>query len=69
METREWALVFFTIAAQMSVWSFVVWASCTSSLTRKAARRGGPPKRPRTTRIGPVLVLGLLASLLHLEPR
>ncbi len=35
METREWALVFFTIAAQMSVWSFVVWASCTSSLRAK----------------------------------
>ena len=67
METREWALVFFTIAAQMSVGAFVV----LGIVNFFAARKEGVEEADRLSdralvAIGPVLVLGLAASLLHL---
>ncbi|MCZ2098456.1 MAG: dimethyl sulfoxide reductase anchor subunit [Anaerolineae bacterium] len=67
METREWALVFFTIAAQMSVGSFVVLGIVHFFATRKAGIVEADRLSDRALlAIGPVLVLGLLASLLHL---
>jgi len=67
VETREWALVFFTIAAQMSVGAFVV----LGIVNFFAARKEGVEEADRLSdralvAIGPVLVLGLAASLLHL---
>jgi DMSO reductase anchor subunit len=67
MNVREWALVAFTIFAQMSVGAFVV----LGVIHWFAARRAGPDEADRLAdrallAIGPTLVLGMAASLLHL---
>ncbi len=67
MNTQEWALVAFTILAQMSVGSFLVLGIAHFF----AARKAGPVEADRLSdrallAIGPVLVLGLLASFFHL---
>lgn len=67
MNTRDWVLVVFTILAQMSVGSFVV----LGVVHFFAARRHGTEEADRLSdrallAIGPLMVLGLLASLLHL---
>lgn len=67
MNTHDWALVAFTILAQMSVGSFLVLGIAHFF----AARRAGPAEADRLSdralvAIGPVLVLGLLASFFHL---
>lgn len=67
MNVREWALIAFTILAQMSVGSFLVlgivhyFASHSENL-EEADRLSDRA----LIAIGPVLVLGLVASLLHL---
>lgn len=67
MITREWALVVFTILAQMSVGSFVILGVTHFFASRKT----GPEEADRFSdrallAIGPAMLLGLIASLLHL---
>ncbi len=67
MEMREWALITFTILAQMSVGAFLV----LGIVQWFAARRDGQEQADlladrALVAIFPVLALGLLASLLHL---
>ncbi|NLF65925.1 MAG: dimethyl sulfoxide reductase anchor subunit [Chloroflexi bacterium] len=67
MDTKEWALIIFTILAQMSVGSFLV----LGALHYLARRAKGEEWADRLSNyalvaIGPVLVLAILASLLHL---
>lgn len=67
MNTREWALITFTILAQMSVGAFLV-LGVVHSLARRA--RGQAEADRLSDRallaIGPTLILGMAASLLHL---
>ena len=67
MTTREWALIVFTILSQMSIGSFVV----LGIVHFFAARKSGPEEADRLSdrallAIGPVLVLGIIASFFHL---
>lgn len=67
MNTREWALITFTILAQMSVGAFLV-LGVIHALARRAK---GEVETDRLSdkallAIGPALVLGMAASLLHL---
>ena len=67
MNVHEWALVVFTICAQMSVGAFVV----LGVVHWFAARKAGVDEADRLAdrallAIGPTLVLGMAASLLHL---
>ncbi len=67
MNTHDWALVAFTIMAQMSVGSFVV----LGIVHFFAVRRAGPAEADRLSDralliIGPVMVLGMIASFFHL---
>lgn len=67
MNTHDWALVAFTILAQMAVGSFVV----LGIVYFFAARSAGAVEADRLSDrallvIGPVLVLGLIASFFHL---
>lgn len=67
MSIREWALILFTILGQMSVGAFLV----LGLVHFFAARKAGPEEADRLSdrallAIGPVLVLGMLASLFHL---
>lgn len=67
MDVRDWALVTFTILAQMSVGSFVVLGVVHFFTTRKAGIEEADRLSNRALlAIGPALVLGMLASLLHL---
>ncbi len=67
MNVREWALVIFTILAQMSVGAFVVLGVVHFYALRKAGVEEADRLSDRALlAIGPVMVLGLLASLLHL---
>lgn len=67
MEFREWALVAFTILAQMSVGSFLVLGVIHFFAKRKAGEAEADRLSDRALlAIGPVLVLGLLASFFHL---
>jgi anaerobic dimethyl sulfoxide reductase subunit C (anchor subunit) len=67
MNVREWALIAFTILMQLSVGAFVV----LGAVHFFAARAKGQFEADRLSdraliAIGPVLVLGLIASLFHL---
>ncbi len=67
MEVRVWALILFTILAQLSVGSFVV----LGVVHFFAARRAGDAEADRLSdrallAIGPVIVLSLFVSLFHL---
>lgn len=67
MNVQEWALIIFTVLAQMSVGSFIV-LGITHYFVRRAA---GAEQADRLSdraliAIGPVLVLAMLASLWHL---
>lgn len=67
METREWALITFTILAQMSVGAFVVLGIVHWFARRSAGEDQADQLSDRALlAIWPVLGLGLLASLLHL---
>jgi anaerobic dimethyl sulfoxide reductase subunit C (anchor subunit) len=67
MNVREWALVTFTILAQMSVGAFWVLGIVHFYATRKAGVEEADRMSDRALlAIIPVLALGMLASLLHL---
>ncbi|MGD2155908.1 MAG: dimethyl sulfoxide reductase anchor subunit [Anaerolineales bacterium] len=67
MNVREWALIAFTILAQMSVGSFLVFVVVHFYATRKEGIEEADRMGDRALlAIGPVMVLGLLASLFHL---
>src|SRR5512142_550671 len=67
METREWALITFTILAQMSVGAFVVLGIVHFFVRRTAGEDQADELSDRALlAIWPVLGLGLVASLLHL---
>jgi anaerobic dimethyl sulfoxide reductase subunit C (anchor subunit) len=67
MNIREWALVTFTILAQMSVGSFVVLGFVHFFAVRKAGSEEADRLSDRVLlAIGGVLILAMIASLLHL---
>ena len=67
MEVREWALILFTILAQMSVGSFWVLGVVHYYAKRKANEEEADRLSDRALLvIGPLMILGLLASLFHL---
>ncbi|MBI5649536.1 MAG: dimethyl sulfoxide reductase anchor subunit [Chloroflexi bacterium] len=67
MNVREWALITFTILAQMSVGSFIVLGIVHYFVGKKAGEKQADELSDRALlAIGPVLALGMVASLLHL---
>ena len=67
MNIQEWALVAFTLLAQMSVGAFWVLGAVHFYAQRKAGEEEADRLSDRALIvIGPLLVLGLLASFLHL---
>ena len=67
MSIREWALILFTILGQMSVGAFLVLGLVHFFAERKAGTAEADRLSDRALlAIGPVLVLGMLASLFHL---
>ena len=67
MSVREWALVAFTILAQMSVGAFVVLGLVhTWVMQRYSTDKADQISDRALLAIGPTLVLGLMASLFHL---
>lgn len=67
MELRDWALITYTILAQMSVGAFVVLGIVRFFAMRKAgAEQAGLLSDRALLAIGPVLVLAMIASLGHL---
>ena len=67
MDVREWALITFTILAQMSVGSFLVLGIVHYFASHKFNLEEADRLSDRALlAIGPVLALGMAASLLHL---
>jgi anaerobic dimethyl sulfoxide reductase subunit C (anchor subunit) len=67
MNTRDWALIAFTILAQMSVGSFLVLRIVHYLSARKAGLEEADRLSDRALlAIVPALVLGMIASLFHL---
>ncbi len=67
MNAHEWALVAFTILAQMSVGAFVILGIAHLWAMRRAGAEQADQLSTRALlAIGPVMVLGLIASLFHL---
>lgn len=67
MNVREWALITFTILAQLSVGSFWVLGAVHYFAAKKAGAKQADELADRALlAIGPALALGLAASLLHL---
>lgn len=67
MDTREWALIAFTILTQMSVGAFVVMGAVHWYVSRKAGSAEADYVSDRVlVVIGATLVLGMVASLFHL---
>jgi anaerobic dimethyl sulfoxide reductase subunit C (anchor subunit) len=67
MNAREWALVIYTLLVQMSVGSFVVLGIVHFYAIRKTNMEQADRLSNRALlAIGPILVLGILASLFHL---
>jgi anaerobic dimethyl sulfoxide reductase subunit C (anchor subunit) len=67
MNTRDWALIIFTIFAQMSVGSFLVLGVIHFFARRKAGEaQADLLSDVALYAIGPVLVLGMVASVFHL---
>jgi len=67
MTAREWALITFTILAQIAVGSFLVLGVAHFFAARSAGTAEADRLSDRTLlAIGPVLVLALVASLFHL---
>jgi anaerobic dimethyl sulfoxide reductase subunit C (anchor subunit) len=67
MNVREWALIIFTVLAQMSVGSFIVLGAIHYFVVQKSGTKQADELSDRALlAIGPVLVLGMAASLLHL---
>lgn len=67
MNTQEWALIIFTILAQMAVGSFLVLGVIHTYARRKAGDEAADRLSDRALlAIGPVLILAMIASLFHL---
>jgi anaerobic dimethyl sulfoxide reductase subunit C (anchor subunit) len=67
MNVREWSLVFFTILGQMSVGSFLVLLLVYFFVSRKYGVEEADRMNNRALyAIGPVLILSIIASVLHL---
>lgn len=67
MDVQEWALITFTILSQMSVGSFLVLGIVHFYATRNAGIEEADRMRDRALlAIGPVLLLGMVASFFHL---
>jgi len=67
VSVREWALITFTILAQMSVGSFVILGILHFLAARKSSVEAADRLSDRALlAIGPVLILGMLASFAHL---
>jgi anaerobic dimethyl sulfoxide reductase subunit C (anchor subunit) len=67
MNVKDWALVTFTLLAQMSVGAFIVLGVVHFFASRKTGMQEADRLSDRALlAIGPVLVFGLGASLLHL---
>jgi anaerobic dimethyl sulfoxide reductase subunit C len=67
MNVHDWALVIFTIAAQMAVGSFLILGGVHFFATRAAGEANADQLSDRALlAIGPVLVIGFIASLFHL---
>lgn len=67
MNVSEWALVVFTIAAQMSVGAFLVLGGVHFFATRYAGQEQADKLSDLAVlAIGPVLAIGLILSVLHL---
>jgi len=67
MNLREWSLVFFTILGQMSVGSFLVLGVAHFFASRKKGVEAADRLSDLALlAIGPVLILGLVASIFHL---
>jgi anaerobic dimethyl sulfoxide reductase subunit C len=67
MEVRDWALVLFTILGQLGVGSFIVMGIVHFFAARKEGVEEADRMSDRALlAIGPLLVLGTLASLFHL---
>jgi len=67
MDAREWALIIFTVLFQMAVGTFVVLGIVHFFAARKHGEQEADKLSDRTLlAIGPLLVVGILASMLHL---
>src|SRR5512140_1401715 len=67
MNVREWALIAFTILAQMSVGSFLVLGVVHYFASHKSGMENADQLSDRALiAIGPVMVLALIVSLVHL---
>ena len=67
MAVRDWALIAFTILAQMSIGAFLVLGVVHFFAMRKAGMEEADRLSDRALlAIGPLMVLSLLASLFHL---
>jgi anaerobic dimethyl sulfoxide reductase subunit C (anchor subunit) len=67
MNTQEWALILFTILAQMAVGSFLVLGVLHAYARRQAGEAAAERLSDRALlALGPVMVLALIASLFHL---
>ena len=67
MDVREWALITFSVLAQMSVGSFIVLGVVHFLVQRRSGEKQANELSDRALlAIFPVLGLGLIASLLHL---
>lgn len=67
MNVRDWSLIIFTILTQMAVGSFIVLGVVYFFAKRKAGEAEADRLSDRALlAIGPILVLGAIASLFHL---
>lgn len=67
MDAREWALIIYTILFQMAVGSFIVLGIVHYFAVKKHGEEEAEKLSDRTLlAIGPLLVVGMLASLFHL---
>lgn len=67
MNTQDWALIAYTILTQMSVGAFVILGLVHAFALRKSNEKEANALSDRALlAIGPVVVLGVLVSLLHL---
>ena len=70
MDVRDWALIFFTILAQMAVGSFLVLQVIYDYVSRKAGvEESDQLINLASLALVPVVGVGLLASLFHLGIR
>lgn len=67
MRTAEWALIIYTILIQMAVGAFLILGAMHLLAVRKAGAEEADRLSDRALyAIGPVVVLGVIASMLHL---